>query len=104
MAYNQKKGSSEKLGTATGDTVIRFGKYSGTRLADIPAYWLLWLAEQDWSEKFSDIREYIEKNRNRLEEEKDREGRNRRGEQEDDEEESGSDSSNLFLTDDDIPF
>lgn len=46
-----------------------FGKYRGDELDDVPATYLLWLSEQTWAQRFSDIQAYIQKNREHLEKE-----------------------------------
>lgn len=49
------------------DLQIPFGKYKGQALDDVPASYLLWLADQDWVDKFPDIKNYIERNRQGIE-------------------------------------
>lgn len=51
------------------DTLLTFGKYNGKRIGDVPADYLLWLADQDWIIKFPEIQTYVEKNRHHLEHE-----------------------------------
>jgi len=50
-------------------TVMPFGKHQDECLGDIPASYLLWFADQDWSKKYPDILAYIEKERKTLEQE-----------------------------------
>lgn len=54
----------------TDETLMSFGKYRGTKLSDVPADYLLWLADQDrFSERNPELSAYIEKNRALLDEE-----------------------------------
>lgn len=47
------------------DSIIQFGKYKGYKLANIPAWWLLWYYDQN-----KPLMDYIEENRELLEQEK----------------------------------
>lgn len=47
------------------NTVITFGKYKGTKLANVPAWWLIW-----WYDENKPLMNYIRENREGLEKEK----------------------------------
>lgn len=52
---------------------LRFGKYKGERLGDVPASYLLWLFDQDWCPK--EVADYVTKERRHLEKEASEKGR-----------------------------
>lgn len=56
------------------DIIIPFGKYKGSRLGDVPASYLLYIAKFDWLYKFQDIKDYIENNWEQLNNEAHEEG------------------------------
>ena len=60
-----------------GEHEITFGKHRGKRLADIPASYLLWLAESEHTLQTVGIFGYVHKHRQRLERERD-EGKEKR--------------------------
>lgn len=55
------------------DTLMAFGKHAGSKLADVPASYLLWLAEQIKLQSGNDFRarlcRYVDRNRRVLEQE-----------------------------------
>lgn len=56
--------------TLTDDTIMVFGKFKKKRLADVPAWWLLWVEKQSWFqfEPMNDnLAKYIRENRDLLE-------------------------------------
>lgn len=54
-------------------SVLTFGKHKGTALRDVPADYLLWLAEQDgFSARYPKVALYIKRCRHELEREADR--------------------------------
>lgn len=46
-----------------------FGKHKGECIGEVPASYLLWLAEQDWIEKWGPVKKYIDKKYQQLEQE-----------------------------------
>ena len=46
--------------TLTDKSIMPFGKFKGVALANVPAYYLLWLYEQSYCS--ADMKEYIEDN------------------------------------------
>lgn len=51
----------------TDNDIIPFGKFKGTKLANIPADYFVWLNEQDWCTKA--YKDYIEDNKDVLNQE-----------------------------------
>lgn len=49
--------------------VLTFGKYKGHMIGEVPAGYLLWLAEQKWIGRFPEIVEYVGAKRDQLEQE-----------------------------------
>lgn len=47
----------------TDESMMRFGKHKGTKMADVPADYLDWLADQDWLAKWPEVEAYIADNR-----------------------------------------
>lgn len=61
---------SKPVQPADGNSILPFGKYKGEKLGDIPAWYLIWLYDEDWfANKYSDIYMYIENNYHQLEKE-----------------------------------
>jgi uncharacterized protein (DUF3820 family) len=48
------------------DYLIPFGKYRGKRIGDVPADYLIWFIEQEWSNKWPDLEAYVLKNEKQL--------------------------------------
>lgn len=53
-------------GTTSDRYVMPFGKHEGEYLGDVPASYLLWLYDQDWSAKYPDVRRYVEAKQDEL--------------------------------------
>ena len=53
------------------EELMPHGQYEGTPMGEIPPDYLLWLGDQDWitSPKWREVHDYIEDNRDALEEE-----------------------------------
>lgn len=50
--------------------IIPFGKFKNYELGDVPAWYLLWLAEQEWvTHQYPWIVHYVEENRKAIERE-----------------------------------
>jgi len=49
-----------------GSYKMRFGKHQGKCLRQVPAAYLLWLVEQEWSKKFKPIHDYVDRWRDSL--------------------------------------
>lgn len=47
---------------------MRFGKFKGEELGDVPAWYLLWLYDQDYCPV--EVKDYVDKERKHLEKEK----------------------------------
>jgi hypothetical protein len=57
----------------TDKDLMPFGKYRGKTMEKVPAGYLLWMADQDWSAKWPDVKEYIESCRKVLEKQTEKE-------------------------------
>ena len=58
----------------TDETPMPFGKHKGAPLKDVPADYLLWLADQDgFAERNPELSAYVEKNRALLDDEQEEE-------------------------------
>lgn len=53
----------------TDSTIMDGGKYKGRKMSDVPADYLLWLADNVTSARWFDVLEYVEANRSVLEKE-----------------------------------
>lgn len=51
----------------TDKSLMPFGKYKGKTLEQVPASYLLWFDEQEWSWKHPKLEAYVSKNRDLLE-------------------------------------
>jgi len=46
----------------TDETPMPFGKHEGTPLKDVPADYLMWVADQNWLEEWPSLEEYLTDN------------------------------------------
>jgi hypothetical protein len=53
----------------TGDRQMPFGAHKGKRMREVPASYLIWIADQHWISKYPSVLKYINTNRDALEEE-----------------------------------
>lgn len=51
------------------DMPMPFGKHRGTPLREVPADYLIWFAEQEWSNSWPEVEAYVNKHYEQLEEE-----------------------------------
>jgi hypothetical protein len=51
----------------TDKSIMPFGKHAGKKLEQVPASYLLWFDEQDWSHKYPKLEAYVAKHRELLE-------------------------------------
>lgn len=59
------------------DEMMPFGAYKGQAFGELRASYLLWLMDQDWIDKWPQVKSYVAANRERLEKEADRESSKR---------------------------
>lgn len=64
---NKYVGTSLPIRTDFDGYVIPFGKHKGARLQDLPASYLLFIADQVWCKKHTTILEYVKRNKRQLE-------------------------------------
>lgn len=64
-----KDKTTDTPSTCTDDTIMVFGKFKGKKLAEVPAWWLLWIEQQSWFQfdpRNNNLAAYIRENRDLL--------------------------------------